>query len=127
MRNGSVTSMEFLKTLFIVLLALAAPAACIKLRFKDQECVAYSFNQYEYFYGSYVSLPDVYGVAAKYDLAVLAPSGAKLYELTGEAEATFHLVPVESGSHRFCLKVNYAKSGNHYSVPRDVLWNLNVG
>lgn len=54
-------------------------------------------------------------------------SGTKLYDLPAESEATFHLVPVESGLHKFCLKVNYEKSATHYSVPRDVLWNINIG
>lgn len=111
----------------ILVAALVAPISAVKLKFKDTECVSYTFNQYEYFYGSFVSLPDVYGVTVKYDLHVTAPSGTKLYELLGESEATFHLVPVESGAHRFCLKVNYEKSGTHYSVPRELLWNINVG
>jgi hypothetical protein len=100
--------------ILLALCLLASTARAVKLKFRDTECVFYSFNQYEYFYGSYVSLPDAYGVSAKYDLLVTAPSGTKLYELTAEAEATFHLVPVESGSHKFCLTVNYDKSGTHY-------------
>lgn len=50
--------------------------SAVKLKFRDQECLSYTFNQYEYFYGSFVSLPDAYGIAAKYDLAVTAPRWA---------------------------------------------------
>lgn len=132
-------------------LALALPlcASAIKLKFAAEECMTYTFNQYEYFYGSYVALPPKgQTAAAKYDLSVVAPSGSRLYEVTGESEATFHLVPVESGSHRFCLRLNEAKTqaagvatgggglASHLHLPgghpptgptREVLWNVNVG
>lgn len=133
-----------LATTLLLLLPLSARA--IKLKFGDEECMVYTFNQYEYFYGSYVALPAKGTTnAAKYDLTVVAPSGQRLYEVTGESEATFHLVPVESGAHKFCLKFNPAKSsaagvagagvggavashlpGHHPSL-REVLWNVNVG
>jgi len=133
--------------LLALALALAfAPsrAAAIKLKFGAQECMAYTFNQYEYFYGSYVALPSKGATAtAKYDLTVVAPSGQRLYEVSGESEATFHLVPVESGSHRFCLALNEAKTAaagagaggggvtahllGHHAPLREVLWNVNVG
>jgi hypothetical protein len=83
--------------------------------------------QYEYFYGSFVALPDQFGTPAKYDLAVVAPSGSRLYEVTGEAEATFHLVPVEAGAHRFCLRFNADKSPSRAAVVRELLWNINIG
>jgi hypothetical protein len=41
---------------------------------------------------------------AKYDLTITAPSGSKLYDVHAESEVSFHLVPVESGAHRFCIK-----------------------
>lgn len=85
------------------------------------------FNQYEYFYGSFVAMPDVYGTNAKYDLTITAPSGNKLYEVHTESEATFHLVPVESGPHRFCLKFNPDASPTRAVIYRDVLWNINIG
>ncbi len=106
---------------------LAAPAAAVKLKFVQEECLSYTFNQYEYFYGSFVALPDQFGTPAKYDLTVTAPSGAKLYEVYGESEATFHLVPVEAGHHRFCLRFNADKSPSRAAVVRDVLWNINIG
>lgn len=34
---------------------------------------AASHSQYEYFYGSFVSMQDVYGAIAKYDLKITAP------------------------------------------------------
>lgn len=85
------------------------------------------FNQYEYFYGSFVAMPDVYGTMAKYDLVITAPSGNKLYEVHTESEATFHLVPVESGPHRFCLRFNPDASPTRAVIYRDVLWNINIG
>jgi hypothetical protein len=91
------------------------------------QCFLCRFNQYEYFYGSFVAMPDVYGTLAKYDLTITAPSGNKLYEVHTESEATFHLVPVESGSHRFCLKFNPDASPTRAVIYRDVLWNINVG
>lgn len=106
---------------------LLAPCTAIKLRFDRQECLTYDFKQYEYFYGSFVAQPDQWGNAAKYDLLVTAPSGSKLYEVHGESEATFHLVPVEAGNHRFCLTFNPEKSPARSLAPRDVLWNINIG
>ena len=94
---------------------------------KKTKCLSTVLAQYEYFYGSFVAQADEYGVPAKYDLSVTAPSGAKLYEVVGESEATFHLVPVEAGAHRFCLTFNVERSPNRAIVPRDVLWNLNIG
>jgi hypothetical protein len=129
--------------LLLALLATTTPlASAIKLKFGAEECMVYTFNQYEYFYGSYVALPAKgTTAAAKYDLTVVAPSGQRLYEVTGESEATFHLVPVESGSHRFCLKLNTAKSQaagaggggvashlpGHQQPLREVLWNIQIG
>lgn len=128
--------------LCLLLLLSASPAKAIKLKFGAEECMVYTFNQYEYFYGSFVALPLKGSTqAGKYDLTVTAPSGQHLYEVTGESEASFHLVPVESGSHRFCLKFNAAKSaaagaggagmashlpGGHPTL-REVLWNVNIG
>lgn len=112
----------------LALLALVPSAAAVKLKFKAEECMTYQFTQYEYFYGSFVALPDVYGVTARYDLTVTAPSGHRLYEVIGEMDASFHLVPTEEGSHRFCLKLNQEKSDTrYYNIPRDVQWTLNAG
>jgi hypothetical protein len=111
----------------LLLVAALAPLQAIKLKFTTQECLSYTFSQYEYFYGSFVAMPDAYGMAAKYDLEVTAPSQQKLYEVHKEAEATFHLVPVEAGSHKFCLKFNPEASPSRQLIPRDVLWNINVG
>ena len=108
-------------------LLLAHSASAVKLKFKFEECMFYSFNQYEYFYGSFVSMPDVYGVVAFYDMSVTAPSGIKLYEVLGESESTFHLVPTEAGEHKFCLKVNQEKTASRYIIAREVLWNINIG
>lgn len=85
------------------------------------------FNQYEYFYGSFVAMQDSYGQVAKYDLAITAPSGSKLYDVHGESEATFHLVPVESGAHRFCLKFNAESSPSRAVIMRDVRWSITIG
>lgn len=120
--------MTYYPALISLLLAvLLSGSTALKLKFGQQECLSYEFNQYEYFYGSFVAMPDVYGVAAKYDLAVTAPSGQKLYEVHGESDATFHLVPVEAGSHKFCLHFNYDKSPSKHLVGREVLWNINIG
>lgn len=132
--------------LLLLFLASSPCARAIKLKFGAEECMTYTFNQYEYFYGSYVALPTKgQTAAAKYDLTVVAPSGQRLYEVAGESEATFHLVPVESGPHRFCLKLNAAKTAaggaggggvggavashlpGHHAPVREVLWNVNVG
>jgi hypothetical protein len=131
--------------LLSILALLTAPSQAIKLKFATEECMVYTFNQYEYFYGSYVAmLPKSASgsAAAKYDLHVTAPSGQSLYEVTGESEATFHLVPVETGAHKFCLKFNSPKSAaagvagaggaashlpGHHPPVREVLWNVNVG
>ncbi len=51
------------------------------------------------------------GILAKYDLRVTSPSGTSLYDLPAESEASFHLVPVETGNHKFCLTVNHAATG----------------
>jgi len=110
-----------------LLLALAPAARAIKIKFTTEECLSYTFNQYEYFYGSFVALPDQFGTPAKYDLTVTAPSGQKLYEVSGESEATFHLVPVEAGTHRFCMRFNPDKSPSRAVVLRDILWNINIG
>lgn len=113
---------------FALLLLLVQPGSAIKLKFKHEECMTYTFVQYEYFYGSFIALPDVYGVVAYYDLVITAPSGIKLYEVYGEQDATFHLVPTEEGEHRFCIKFNQAKSETrYYNIPRDIQWTLNVG
>jgi hypothetical protein len=72
-------------------------------------------------------MPDAFGSPARYNLVVTAPSGSQLYEVTGESEATFHLVPVEAGAHRFCLKFNPDRSPSRAVVARDVLWNINIG
>jgi hypothetical protein len=109
------------------LLLLAQAGNAIKLKFKFEECMFYTFNQYEYFYGSFVSMPDVYGVVAFYDMTVTAPSGVKLYEVFGEGESTFHLVPTEAGEHKFCLKVDQEKTASRYIIAREVLWNINIG
>lgn len=111
----------------VALVLLTVPADAVKLKFMQEECLSYTFNQYEYFYGSFVSLPDQFGTPAKYDLVVTAPSGQRLYEVSGESEATFHLVPVEAGSHRFCLRFNPDKSPTRAVVMRDLLWNINIG
>ena len=112
----------------LLLLWLAVvPGHAIKLKFMGEDCLLYTFKQYEYFYGSFVSLPDAYGSVAKYDLRITAPSSQKLYEVNGESEATFHLVPVESGTHRFCLKFNPSVSPNGVTITREMLWNLNIG
>ncbi|KAF6263450.1 Emp24/gp25L/p24 family protein [Scenedesmus sp. NREL 46B-D3] len=111
----------------VLLSAAVGPSTAIKLKFQGEECLSYTFQQYEYFYGSFVSMPDVYGSTAKYDLTITAPSQSKLYEVHKEGEATFHLVPVESGSHKFCLKFNPDASPTRYVIPRDVLWNINIG
>ncbi|KIZ04780.1 hypothetical protein MNEG_3174 [Monoraphidium neglectum] len=116
-----------LLALIAALLLLAAGADAVKLKFIHEECLSYTFNQYEYFYGSFVALPDQFGTPAKYDLVVTAPSGQKLYEVSGESEATFHLVPVEAGGHSFCLRFNADKSPSRAAVTRDVLWNINIG
>ena len=116
-----------LALVLLALLLLTPPTAALKLKVARSECLTYEFKQYEYFYGSYVAQADQYGVPAKYDLAVSAPSGTKLYEVAGESEATFHLVPVEAGPHRFCLTFNVERSPTRAVVPRDVLWNINVG
>jgi hypothetical protein len=116
-----------LTALPLLLLLASRPAGALKLKVARVECLTYEFKQYEYFYGSYVAQADQYGVPAKYDLAVSAPSGAKLYEVASESEATFHLVPVEAGPHRFCLTFNVERSPARAIVPRDVLWNINIG
>lgn len=109
-----------------ILLCIARVSA-VKLKFKYEECLYYTFQQYEYFYGSYVSVPDVYGVAAKYDLVVTSPNGNKLYETLGESEATFHLVPTEAGTHKFCIRLNPERTQSRYVLAREVLWNINIG
>ena len=116
-----------LAPLLLLVLLLARGAAAVKLKFEREECLTYTFSQYEYFYGSFVALPDAYGTPAKYDLSVVAPSGTSLYDVSGESEATFHLVPVEAGAHRFCLKFNADASPSRAVVTREVLWNINIG
>jgi hypothetical protein len=49
----------------VLLLATVGPSTAIKLKFQGEECLSYTFQQYEYFYGSFVSMPDVYGSTAK--------------------------------------------------------------
>jgi hypothetical protein len=142
-RRQPASAPSLLPLVLLLLLPTLAPA--IKLKFAAEECMVYTFNQYEYFYGSYVAMPPKGGAQApKFDLVVSAPSGQALYEVTGESEASFHLVPVESGAHKFCLRYNPAKSsaagaaggaaaavashlpGGHPSL-KEVLWNVNVG
>lgn len=114
--------------LAVALLALLAQrTGAIKLKFGTEECMSYTFNQYEYFYGSFVAMVDPYGHTAKYDLTITAPSQQKLYEVHRESEATFHLVPVEAGPHKFCLSFNADASPTRHVIPRDVLWNINIG
>lgn len=74
-----------------------------------------------------MALPDAFASLAKYDLVITAPSRNKLYEVHTESQATFHLVPVESGPHRFCLKFNLEASPSKAQIYRDVLWNMNIG
>lgn len=113
--------------LSFVLLLVCRNVQGIKLKFKYEECMTYTFKQYEYFYGSFVALPDVYGSPAHYDLIVTTPSASRLYERLGETEANFHLVPTEAGPHKFCLKLNQEKTISRYIIPREVLWNMVVG
>jgi len=119
--------MASLRLFAVLLLAALVPSRAIKLKFTTEECLSYSFNQYEYFYGSFVAMPDAYGMTAKYDLVITAPSEQKLYEVHRESEATFHLVPVEAGAHKFCLKFNPEASPTRHMIARDVLWSINVG
>jgi hypothetical protein len=74
-----------------------------------------------------LSTPVLQTLNRRYDLTITAPSQQKLYEVHKESEATFHLVPVESGAHKFCLKFNPDASPTRYVIPRDVLWNINIG
>ncbi|KAG2487692.1 hypothetical protein HYH03_013691 [Edaphochlamys debaryana] len=116
-----------------VLLALAllsclhSLALGIKLKFRYEECMQYEMVMYEPFYGSFVALPDLYSLQAKYDLIVTSPSGTRVHEVQGESEAKFHLVPYETGKYRFCLRLNQEKTGSRYVLSREVLWDLHVG
>lgn len=141
-RQHAPAAAPSLPLLAALLLLLPTLTPAIKLKFATEECMVYTFNQYEYFYGSFVAMPPKGSTQThKYDLLVSAPSGAALYEVHGESEASFHLVPVENGAHKFCLKYNPAKSssagtvaaavashlpGGHPSL-KEVLWNVNVG
>ncbi|KAG2431849.1 hypothetical protein HXX76_009342 [Chlamydomonas incerta] len=87
----------------------------------------YDLNMYEPFYGSFVALPDLYSLQAKYDLIITSPGGTRVHETVGEPEAKFHLVPYETGKYRFCLRLNQDKTGSRYVLSREVLWDLHVG
>ncbi|KAG2454407.1 hypothetical protein HYH02_001429 [Chlamydomonas schloesseri] len=82
---------------------------------------------YEPFYGSFVALPDLYSLQAKYDLIITSPSGTRVHETVGEPETKFHLMPYETGKYRFCLRLNQDKTGSRYVLSREVLWDLHVG
>eukprot|EP00198_Chlamydomonas_reinhardtii_P012202 XP_001701539.1 Emp24/gp25L/p24 family protein [Chlamydomonas reinhardtii] len=109
------------------LLAFTVAANAIKLKFRYEECMQYDLNMYEPFYGSFVALPDLYSLQAKYDLIITSPSGTRVHETVGEPEAKFHLVPYETGKYRFCLRLNQDKTGSRYVLSREVLWDLHVG
>ncbi|GLI62675.1 hypothetical protein VaNZ11_005351 [Volvox africanus] len=102
-------------------------AVALKLRFRYEECMQYEVSMYEPFYGSFVALPDLYSLQARYDLIVTSPAGMRVHEVHGEPETKFHLVPYESGKYRFCLRLNQEKTGSRYVLSRDVLWDLHVG
>lgn len=113
--------------LFCVVLVGLIPALAVKLKFRYEECLSYEFQLYEPFYGSFVALPDLYGVYAKYDLVVYSPGNAKVYEILGQNEGKFHLIPYESGRYKFCLRLNHDKTHSRYVLSRDVVWDLHVG
>lgn len=50
----------------------------LKLKFRHEECMTYDFDMYEPFYGSFVGMPDTYGVQAKYNLVITSPTGTKV-------------------------------------------------
>ncbi|GFR46737.1 hypothetical protein Agub_g8360 [Astrephomene gubernaculifera] len=106
---------------------LLGQATAIKLKFRYDECMHYDMNMYEPFYGSFVALPDLYALQARYDLTITSPSGTRVHETIGETEAKFHLVPYETGKYRFCLRLNQEKTGSRYVLSREVLWDLHVG
>ncbi len=58
-----------------VLASLLCNVDAIKLKFRTEECMHYAFRQYDPFYGSFISLPDVYGHVAPYSLTITSPSG----------------------------------------------------
>ena len=43
--------------------------------------MTFDMNMYEPFYGSYVSMPDMYGTDAKYNLVITSTSGTKVGNL----------------------------------------------
>ena len=80
----------------LLLACLLQHGLAMTLKFRYEECLTYTFNMYEPFYGSFVSMPDSYGMQTKYDLVITAPSQTKAHENIGQAEAKFHLVPYET-------------------------------
>lgn len=111
----------------VLCLLVAVSVKAVKLKFRYEECLSYNFQLYEPFYGSFVALPDLYGVYAKYDLVITSPSNSKVYEILGQNDGKFHLIPYEAGRYKFCLRLNHDKTHSRYVLSRDVVWDLHVG
>lgn len=81
----------------LLLLLLALPGGrAVKLRFRIEECVFQQLQAYEAIYGSFVSLNDVYGVQAHYDLRITSPSGMNVHQMDGLPEGSFTLITVRA-------------------------------
>jgi len=89
--------------------------------------MTYHFEMYEPFYGSFVALPDVYGLQASYNVVITSPSGTKVHETHAQNEGKFHLVPYETGRYKFCISLNQDRTASRYVLARDVVWDLHVG
>ncbi|GAX77065.1 hypothetical protein CEUSTIGMA_g4511.t1 [Chlamydomonas eustigma] len=112
------------KLVAITYITCWSTAEALKLKFRSEECMQYHFDMYQPFYGSYVSLPDMYGFIARYNLEIHSPSGNLVYHADEEREDKFNLIPYETGKYRFCLKVVPDRFLSRYVYTRDVIWDL---
>jgi hypothetical protein len=111
----------------IALSSFPGSSLAIKLKFRYEECLTYEFTMYEPFYGSFVAMPDLYNMQAKYDLLITSPNEVRVHESTAQSEGKFNLVPYEAGRYKFCMKLNQDKSLSKYVLSRDIIWDLHVG
>ncbi|KAJ9512953.1 Emp24/gp25L/p24 family protein [Haematococcus lacustris] len=112
---------------FLLLFLLASGASALKLKIRYEECMTYDMLMYEPFYGSFVALPDTYGVHPSFILEITAPSGTKVHNSGRQTESKFHQVPYETGRYRFCLTVSELHHSARYTLPREVVWDLHLG
>jgi hypothetical protein len=104
------TPMELLWQLPAVLLMLLAcmarPSAALKLKFATRECLTHTLQAQQRFWGSYVSMPDLYSLRRLYRLSITSPNGTQLYDSVAR-EDTFGLVAFEGGRYSFCLTESF--------------------